>query len=232
MLAILRTDHHDDPFRPSRRERVASSPEPVSPDRSRKESERMVGSIRLPRTLRHLTVLPALVVSGCSLVPREQMEECHRLSQTLRSENAQLKDQMLALRSQNQDYAERAVDDARRLSQLEQANLRLETSVQAYQDERSRLEAAYKDLRASLPQSLRPLALKLSDENRVEQGSFAEPETDKRVGGAEKAGSSSTLNRRKRPNKDAHAGDGWVPSSPKGGLEPAPDPAQAPLTWD
>ena len=35
------------------------------------------------------------------LAPRQQLDECHKLSQTLRSENAQLKDQMLALRSQN-----------------------------------------------------------------------------------------------------------------------------------
>lgn len=93
------------------------------------------------------------------MAPREQVDECHRLNQTLRSENAQLKDQLLALRSQNQDYSERAVDDARRLEALEQANLRLETSVQAYQDERTRLETAYKELRASLPQAVHPLAL-------------------------------------------------------------------------
>ena len=55
------------------------------------------------------------------------------------------------IRSQNRDLSERAVDDARRLAQLEDVNTRLETSVQAYQDERSRLESAYRDLRASLP---------------------------------------------------------------------------------
>ena len=65
---------------------------------------------------------------------------------------------MLALRSQNQDLSERAVDDARRLALLETANERLETSVQAYQDERMRLEAAYKELRASLPGALQPLS--------------------------------------------------------------------------
>ena len=101
----------------------------------------------------------ALLMSGCRLAPREQLEECHRLSQTLRSENAQLKDQTLALRSQNQDYSERAVDDAKRLARLEAANLRLESSVQAYQDERTRLESAYQELRASLPAALRPLSL-------------------------------------------------------------------------
>jgi hypothetical protein len=122
-------------------------------------SQMASASVRLGKLV---LLLPwaAVAAGGCRMAPREQVDECHRLNQTLRSENAQLKDQMLALRSQNQDYSERAVDDARRLEALEQANLRLETSVQAYQDERTRLETAYKELRASLPQALHPLALK------------------------------------------------------------------------
>lgn len=102
--------------------------------------------------------------AGCRLVSRDQMEECRRLSQSLRTENAQLKDQVLSLRSQNQDLSERSVDDVRRLAQLEEVNRRLATSVQTYQDERGRLEAAYKDLRASLPESIRPLSLRQPDE--------------------------------------------------------------------
>ena len=82
---------------------------------------------------------------------RDQVEECHRLSQGLRTENAQLKDQVLALRSQNQDLSERAVDDIRRMAQLEDVNRQLETSVQAYQDERGRLESAYKELAPACP---------------------------------------------------------------------------------
>jgi chaperonin cofactor prefoldin len=65
---------------------------------------------------------------------------------------------MLALRSQNQDLSERAVDDGRRLAQLESSIERLETSVQSYQDERTRLEAAYKELQANLPGAAQPLA--------------------------------------------------------------------------
>jgi hypothetical protein len=119
-------------------------------------------SVRLGK-LALLLAGTAVAAGGCRMAPREQVDECHRLNQTLRSENAQLKDQMLALRSQNQDYSERAVDDARRLDALEQANLRLETSVQAYQDERTRLETAYRELRASLPQAVHPLALEPHD---------------------------------------------------------------------
>jgi hypothetical protein len=78
------------------------------------------------------------------------MDECQRLSQTLRSENARLKDRVLALQGQNRDCAERAVDDSRRLAIQDEAIERLERSVHAYQDERNRLEAAYKQLAANL----------------------------------------------------------------------------------
>ena len=72
------------------------------------------------------------------------------MTQTLRSENARVKDRVLALQAQNRDYAERAVDDARRLATQDEAIERLEHSVQAYQDERARLEAAYKQLASNL----------------------------------------------------------------------------------
>ena len=60
------------------------------------------------------------------------------------------------MQGQNRDLSERAVDDSRRLAQLEEANSRLETSVQAYQDERTKLESAFKELRPSLPGSPSP----------------------------------------------------------------------------
>jgi uncharacterized protein HemX len=98
-----------------------------------------------------LLLLAALAISsGCAVVPRSQMDECQQLSRTLRSENARLRDQVLALRSQNRDYADRAMDDSRRLAVQDEAIERLEASVQAYQDERARLESAYKQLTASL----------------------------------------------------------------------------------
>jgi hypothetical protein len=127
------------------------------------------------------------------------------------------------------------VDDARRLSQLEQANLRLETSVQAYQDERSRLEAAYKELRASLPGSLHPLALNRSEENRVDLEEAADPETDRRIQKAqgtraERPDSSRSSDDRKRLPRDPQNGDGWAPSPPKRSAKPPPE--EAPLTWD
>ena len=112
---------------------------------------------------RHCLVLllAAGLLPGCGIVPRSRMEESQKLSQLLRSENARLKDQNLALQSQNRDYADRAVDDLRRLTAREQAIERLERSVQAYQEDRERLAAAYEQLALSLgrrPDSSRPAA--------------------------------------------------------------------------
>jgi hypothetical protein len=106
---------------------------------------------RQRRATARLVIAVVLVVgSGCAIVPRARMDECQRLTQTLRSENARLKDRVLTLQGQNRDYADRAVDDARRLAIQDEALERLEHSVQAYQDERARLEAAYKQLASNL----------------------------------------------------------------------------------
>jgi uncharacterized coiled-coil protein SlyX len=98
----------------------------------------------------HVSVLVLVVISGCAIVPGSRIDECQKLAQSLRADNAHLKDRVLALQGQNRDYAERAVDDARRLAVQDEAIERLEHSVQAYQDERTRLEAAYKQLVSNL----------------------------------------------------------------------------------
>jgi len=97
-------------------------------------------------------LIPSLLFlcAGCALAPRSQLDECQQLSRTLRSENARLKDQLLTAENQNQDYADRAMDDSLRLTRQDAAIERLEQSVQAYQDERARLESAYRKLTASL----------------------------------------------------------------------------------
>jgi hypothetical protein len=109
-------------------------------------------TIRGGKRLATVSLVIGLSLSGggCGIVPKSRMDECQRLTQTLRSENARLKDRALALQGQNRDYAERAVDDARRLATQDDAIERLEHSVQAYQDERARLEAAYKKLASNL----------------------------------------------------------------------------------
>lgn len=114
--------------------------------------------VPIPRLFLML-LLAAGLLPGCGIVPRSRMEESRKLSQLLRSENARLKDQVLALQGQNRDYADRAVDDLQRLTAREQAIERLEQSVQAYQQDRERLAAAYEQLTVSLdrrPVSARP----------------------------------------------------------------------------
>ncbi|MGP0066752.1 MAG: hypothetical protein ACLQGP_24575 [Isosphaeraceae bacterium] len=97
-------------------------------------------------------LMAAGLLSGCGVVPRSRMEESQKVSQLLRAENARLKDQVLSLQSQNRDLADRAVDDLLRLTSREQAIERLERSVQAYQEDRERLAAAYELLSVSLGQ--------------------------------------------------------------------------------
>ena len=84
----------------------------------------------------------ALMGAGCAMVPKSKLDDCHRESQAVQIETSQLKDAAVRLRDQNRDYAQRAVDDARRLRTLEEANARLEASVLAYQEDVRRMEAA------------------------------------------------------------------------------------------
>jgi len=114
----------------------------------------MIRALRLAATS-ILGLILATAVPGCQFGARRQLDECRRLSQTLRSQNDQLKDQMLAYRSQNEDFSERAVDDGRRLDQQAEAIERLERSVQAYQAERDELQTAFRELRDSLPAAIR-----------------------------------------------------------------------------
>jgi hypothetical protein len=114
----------------------------------------MVDLGRPARTLggRGLTLLVAAGLAGCAVVPGSRLDESQRLVQSLRNENARLKDQVLGLQAQNRDYADRAVDDLRRLTVRDQAIERLERSVQGYQDDRDRLAAAYRRLAVGLGQ--------------------------------------------------------------------------------
>jgi hypothetical protein len=102
------------------------------------------------RRLGVLTLLSAGLLAGCTVVPRARIEESQQLAQSLRAENARLKDQVLTLEGQNRDYADRALDDLRRLTVRDEAIERLERSVQAYQDDRDRLAGAYRRLAMSL----------------------------------------------------------------------------------
>jgi chromosome segregation ATPase len=99
---------------------------------------------------RRLAVLPWLsllaVAPGCAFVPKGRLDEAQKLVTSLRLDNAQLKDTTVALKVQNQDLTQRAVDDARAIQALEATNTRYERSIQAYQDERDQLRAAFDEL--------------------------------------------------------------------------------------
>jgi chemotaxis protein MotB len=95
---------------------------------------------------------------GCGLVPRARVDDCHKLTQTLRSENDRLKDTELSLRAQNQDLTQRAVDDARKLGLQEEALQRLERSVLSYQDERDKMALAFQRLKSEIQASVNPLS--------------------------------------------------------------------------
>ena len=100
-------------------------------------------SRRLPGESRRalLVVLCVFVASatGCGLVPRSRVDECHRVAQTLRADNHRLEDVALDLRAQNQDLTHRAIDDARRIAIQDEAVDRLEKSVLGYQAEREEI---------------------------------------------------------------------------------------------
>jgi outer membrane protein OmpA-like peptidoglycan-associated protein len=90
-----------------------------------------------------ILILLSLLNSGCAFVPKSRLDAAAKLTRTLRTENAQLKDSTLSLKGENADLSRRALDDSRKLATLEDANGRLETSVQAYIDEREDLNDAF-----------------------------------------------------------------------------------------
>jgi hypothetical protein len=98
----------------------------------------------------------AALVPGCAWAPKSRVDEAHKLVQTLRAENAQMKDVSLTLRVQNQELAQRAVDDARAIKALEVANGQFERSIQGYQAEREQMRAAFRDVERQARGESRP----------------------------------------------------------------------------
>ena len=75
-----------------------------------------------PRAARVVAALAcALIAPGCAFVPRTRLDDAQKVVQSLRTENAQLRDVSVTLKTQNQDLTQRAVDDADAL--LEAARL-------------------------------------------------------------------------------------------------------------
>ena len=101
----------------------------------------MVKPDRAPARAARLGLLLSLgaVATGCSLVPKSRLDDAAKVTQSLRAENAQLRDQTLSLKGENADLGDRALGDSRKIAALEQSVDRLETSVQGYIDEREAL---------------------------------------------------------------------------------------------
>jgi chemotaxis protein MotB len=118
---------------------------------------------------------------GCSVVPKSRLDDCHRLSQALQVENAQLKDVKLSLQAQNQDLTLRAVDDGRRIKVQDESIRRLERSVTAYQSERDQLSAAFDRMKQQLQASANPLPTAMLERFRTfaeaHPGCAFDPET-------------------------------------------------------
>jgi outer membrane protein OmpA-like peptidoglycan-associated protein len=126
------------------------------------------------RSLWAMMGIGAVLCAGCTSGPRARLRDCERISQTVRSENAQLKDVALKLRTHNQDLAQRTVDDGRRIQALDKANHRLEQSVLAYQEERDRLAAAFEQFKTQLQAAADPVPTALLD--RLREFSRSHPE--------------------------------------------------------
>jgi septal ring factor EnvC (AmiA/AmiB activator) len=91
-----------------------------------------------------------LPTQGCAMAQKSRLDQAEKLVQSLRAENAQLKDTSVTLKVQNQDLAQRAVDDANAIKALEVANDQYEQSIQGYQNEREQLRAAFNALQGQV----------------------------------------------------------------------------------
>jgi|GEM_PF-1759495 len=125
-------------------------------DTNRREKVRRASAVRAAAPV--CAGLTMALTAGCSLVPRAKLDECHRVTQTVRTENNRLKDVVLDLRSQNQDLSQRAVDDARKIAAQEEAVEHLEKSVQAYQAEREQMAAALEAVKRQVRVAVSPHA--------------------------------------------------------------------------
>lgn len=97
-----------------------------------------------------LLVLPPTLLCGCSMAPRARLTQIEGQYATLQAETSKLKDESLALRGRNRELTQRAVEDARRMADLEDANERLTRSIAAYQKERDAMVDSFERIKQSV----------------------------------------------------------------------------------
>jgi hypothetical protein len=95
-----------------------------------------------------IVLLPRL--SGCSTSARRQLADSRQRIETLQAQSDQLRNETLTLRNRNRELSQRAVDDALKLRDLEQANARLEQSIVGYQDERRQITRAFEQFQSQV----------------------------------------------------------------------------------
>ena len=122
-------------------------PEPPRPRRP--ERSRNALMVELPRAARvaALLIVSGAIAPGCAFVPKSRLDDAQKLVRSLRTDNAQLKDVAVSLKAQNQDLAQRAVDDARALQALETANDQYAKSIEGYQEDREQYQAAFREIK-------------------------------------------------------------------------------------
>ncbi|WZO95727.1 hypothetical protein EP7_002695 [Isosphaeraceae bacterium EP7] len=111
------------------------------------------GPSRIRPALAVALALVTAAMPGCGMVPRTRLADCAKLSQSLQADNSQLKDQVVKLRAENQEFAQRAVDDSGQIRRLSAENNRMERSIAAYQDDRERLNTAFQDVKEKVHQA-------------------------------------------------------------------------------
>ncbi len=121
----------------------------------------------------HLGLACLGTLAGCSVVPRTQMEDCRKLSRSLQADNARLKGMILSQKTQYEDLAQRADDDARRLKSQDQEIQKLMTSIQGYQDEREQLARGVERLKSQIRSASRPISAQFR--GRFDSFAKAEP---------------------------------------------------------
>jgi len=97
-----------------------------------------------------LTIVPLMAMIGCAAVPRTDLDTARSQVRSLRTELAEAKDSVARLRAENRDMAARAVEESRRLAELEESNQHLEKSIAAYQEERNEYASALDQIRRAV----------------------------------------------------------------------------------
>jgi hypothetical protein len=89
-------------------------------------------------------------IAGCGFVRKTRLTQIEGQYATLAAETSKLKDESLSLRGRNRELMQRAVEDARRLHDLEVANEQLTQSIAGYQKEREAMADSFERIKRSV----------------------------------------------------------------------------------